>query len=81
MKIRMGLRGKGMSDSMIAQALEYIQDKDYAEALEKAMLAKARSLDLNDIKDRQKLYRHLASRGFESHRIISAIRSLLNQSP
>ena len=79
MKVRMGLRSKGMSDSMIAQALEYIQEKDYAEALEKAMLAKARSLDLKDLKDRQKLYRHLASRGFESQLIISALRSLLKQ--
>lgn len=80
MKIRMGLWGKGMSDSIIMQALDYIPERDYADALEKAMLAKARSLDLKDVKDRQKLYRHLASRGFESHLIISAIRTLLNRS-
>ena len=77
MKVRMALRAKGMGDSAVVQALEYIPDSDYQEALEKVMAAKARSLDLTDIKDRQKLYRHMASRGFESHLIISAMRSML----
>lgn len=79
MKIRMGLRAKGMSDSIISQALEYIPEKDFAEALEKVLLAKARSLDLKDVKDRQKLYRHLASRGFESDHIISSMRELMKK--
>ncbi len=77
MKVRMGLRGKGMSDSVISQALEYIDEKDYADALQKVLLAKARSLDLKDVKDRQKLYRHLASRGFESSMIVSAMRNFI----
>ena len=75
MKVRMGLRGKGMSDSIISQALAYIPEKEYGEALDKVLSAKARALDLNDVKDRQKLYRHLASRGFESQLIITAIRN------
>lgn len=79
MKVRMGLRAKGMTDSIISQALDYIPEKDYAETLEKVMLAKSRSLDLHEVKGRQKLYRHLASRGFESHLIIPAIRSLLKK--
>lgn len=76
-KIRIGLWSKGMPDAIITQSLDNIPEKDYAEALEKAMLAKVRSLDLKDVKDRQKLYRHLASRGFESQLIIAAIRNLL----
>ena len=79
MKVHMGLRAKGMSDTIIARALNYISDKDYAGALEKVLIAKARSLDLKDVKDRQKLYRHLASRGFESQLIINAIRSFIKQ--
>ena len=79
MKVRMGLRAKGMSDAIVSQALEYIPEKEYTEALEKVLLAKARSLDLTDVKDRQKLYRHLASRGFESQLIISAMRSLMKK--
>lgn len=74
MKIRLYLRAKGMSDSIIAEALDYIPEKDYMEALQKVMIAKSRSLDLTDIKDRQKLFRHLASRGFESQLIVSTMR-------
>lgn len=74
MKIRMGLRAKGIGDSLVSHALANIPDADYREALDKALAAKARGLDLSDIKDRQKLYRHLASRGFESQLIIQAIR-------
>ncbi len=78
MKVKMGLRVKGMSDSVIAQALDYIPEKDYVEVLYKVLLAKARSLDLREVKERQKLYRHLVSRGFESQLIISAIRNYIN---
>ena len=80
MKGRMGLRAKGMSDAIVSQALDYIPEKEYAEALERVLLAKARSLDLKDVKDRQKLYRHLASRGFESNLILSAMRELMKKS-
>ncbi|MDE6650264.1 MAG: RecX family transcriptional regulator [Muribaculaceae bacterium] len=78
MKVRMGLRAKGLSDSVIAQALDYIPDMDYSKTLQKVLIAKSRNLDLTEIKDRQKLYRHLASRGFESQLIISAMRNLVN---
>ena len=77
MKVRMGLRAKGMSDGVIAQALAYIQDSDYEEALGKGLAAKARGLDLKDVADRRKLYRHMASRGFESERIIAAMRRMM----
>ena len=80
MKVRMGLYAKGLPDHIISQALEYIPEKDYTEALEKVLYAKARSLDLFDVKDRQKLYRHLASRGFESTLIISAMRTMMKKS-
>lgn len=79
MKIRMGLRAKGMTDSIILQALSYIQDTDYKESLRKILVAKSRNLDLADVKDRQKLYRHMASRGFESQLIISAIRERMSE--
>lgn len=77
MKVRVGLRGKGLSDTVISQALESIPEADYGESLRKAMASKARSLDLGDVKDRQKLYRHLASRGFESHLIMAEMRRLI----
>ncbi len=77
MKIRMGLRAKGMSDTITSQALDYISDKDYTEALQKVLIAKLKNLDLKEVKDRQKLYRHLASRGFESQLVISAMRDYM----
>ncbi len=80
MKVRMGLRAKGMSDAIISQALGYIPEKEYAETLDKVLHAKARSLDLTDVKDRQKIYRHLASRGFESQLIILAMRAICAKS-
>lgn len=79
MKVRMGLHGKGLSDSDISQALDYIKEDDYLEALNKVMSVKARSLDLEDVKDRQKLYRHMASRGFESQLIIKAMREMMKK--
>ena len=74
MKVRMGLRAKGMGDSVIVQALEYIPEADYEEAIGKVLASKAKGLDLAEVKDRQKLYRHMASRGFESNKIITAMR-------
>lgn len=73
-KIKMYLRAKKMSDSLVSQALQYVAANDYEEALNKVLAAKARSLDLSEVKGRQKLYRHLVSRGFESFLIIPAIR-------
>lgn len=79
MKVRMGLRAKGMGDAVISQALEYISQSDYDDALNRVMKAKAKGLDLKDVKDRQKLYRHLVSRGFESNLIIDAMRLLMKR--
>ena len=77
MKVRIGLRAKGLGDAIISRALEYIPASDYEEAIWKVMAAKARTLDLGDVKDRQRLYRHMASRGFESQMIINAMRKLV----
>lgn len=79
MKVSMGLRAKGLGDADIAHALEYIPETDYKEALQKAMATKARALDLYDVKDRQRLYRHLASRGFESQFIVSEMRAFIKK--
>lgn len=65
-KIRMYLASKRIPAALIADALNEIDDKDYAEALSRAACFKAKELDLSDYEDRTKLYRHLASRGFES---------------
>ncbi len=73
-KIRMYLKSKKIPEMAIMQGFETLKEEDYEESLNRVLSAKARSLDLSEVKDRQKLYRHLASRGFESSVIIPAIR-------
>lgn len=79
-KIRVYLKAKRIPDPIISRGLASINDTDYTESLRKALAAKARSLDLGEVADRRKLYRHLASRGFESSLIIKEITSLLKSS-
>lgn len=80
LKIRMGLRAKRIPDSIIAEAIEKIDEEDYANALMRAARAKAASLTLTDPADKRKLYLHLASRGFESSLIADAVRRLCRSS-
>ncbi|MDE6296905.1 MAG: RecX family transcriptional regulator [Muribaculaceae bacterium] len=75
-KIRMALALKRIPSYDISEALDNIEEEDYTEALSRAATAKAKSLDLTDYNDRAKLYRHLASRGFESNLISKIIRKL-----
>ena len=65
-KIRMALARKRVPRNLIEEALAGIDRKEYMDALKRAGLAKARSLDLTDYADVQKLYRHMVSRGFET---------------
>lgn len=78
LKVKMHLRVKKIPDAAIRDGLEYVSEEDYSESLRRSLKLKAKSLNLNDVKDRQKLYRHLASRGFESQLIISEIRKYMS---
>lgn len=65
-KIRQALRFLRLPDDAIGQALQEIDDEEYADALRKIIDAKARSLRDDDPRQRQaKLVRHALSRGFE----------------
>ena len=75
-KIRMALAVKRISSSEIREALDELDEEEYLLSLTKAAEAKARTLDLTDYADRAKLYRHLASRGFESGLISKALREI-----
>lgn len=72
-KIRMALAAKRIEGSLIADALDAIDPDDYADALSRVAESKKRDLDLQSREDRQKLYRHLLSRGFESDLISKII--------
>lgn len=78
-KIRMALKMKGISDTLVSEALAYVGSEDYEAALWKALVAKARALDMDDLAERRKLFRHLASRGFEADLIVKATRGYMKK--
>lgn len=76
-KIRMALAMKRIPSAEISSALEEIDPEEYMAVAVNAAKAKARNLDLSDYNDKGKLYRHLASRGFEGSVISKAIQSIV----
>ena len=75
-KIRLALISKRIDSATIDEAFEEIDAEDYADALRRAALSKARQLDLNEYQDRLKLYKYLISRGFESSLSSLAVKNL-----
>lgn len=65
-KIKLALIEKRVESSVIAEAIEQIDTKAYNRACLRCAATKAKHLDLNDFNDRQRLYRFIMSRGFES---------------
>lgn len=63
-KMQMELRQKGIPDELFARAKDEAQMEDEADTLRYYAEKKARSLDLSQEKDRQKLLRFLVGRGF-----------------
>ena len=63
-KMQMELRQKGISDELFLQAKDEAQMEDEADTLRYYAEKKARSLDLSQEKDCQKLLRFLVGRGF-----------------
>lgn len=66
-KIQAYLISKRIDRAMISDALSAIEPADYKGALVRSAKAKAKNLDLAIRENREKLIRHLASRGFEAN--------------
>ena len=67
MKIVFALKSKHISDDAIENALTEIDDEEYAQALEKALRSKLRSLSgKSDLQKKASLVRFAASRGYEA---------------
>ncbi|MDE6295041.1 MAG: RecX family transcriptional regulator [Muribaculaceae bacterium] len=75
-KIRVALIAKRIPEACIREALDDIDEDEYLESLTRVAVAKARGLDLSDYRQRQKFYRSMMSRGFESSAITSIISTL-----
>ncbi len=74
-KMQMELHQKGISDELFTQARNEAQMEDESDTLRYYAQKKARSLDLSQNKDRQKLLRFLVGRGFP----FSAAREMLEE--
>lgn len=75
-KIRQGLAGKGLDIEVIRAAMEEADAVQYEENALAAARRKAARLDLNNSADRQKLYRFMTSRGYDSSTISYVMQSL-----
>lgn len=72
-KIKMALAAKRIPSAIVSEAIEAIDERDYAEALHKVVEAKKRDMDISDREQRAKIYRQLLARGFESSLISRAL--------
>lgn len=78
-KIIFNLRQKGVSQEIIDDALTHVEDETYSEKLETTLRNKFKTIAGKDpYKVRASLYRHAASRGFESQEIMQAISKIMN---
>ena len=75
-KIRFQLRGKGIPDEVISEALEEVEPSRAADKLEKLVAAKARSLQ-GDPRIRLKLLKYALSRGYEYDAVEAAVKAVL----
>lgn len=75
-KIRLALYGKHIASDMIRNSLEELKEDEYEVVLERVISGKARGVDLESFEGRNKVYRSMIARGFESERITEAMRRL-----
>ena len=75
-KIRLMLAAKRISRDCISEALDSLDESEYAEMLSRHVAAKARGLDLSSPADRAKLLRSVYAKGFEPALIAEAMRRL-----
>lgn len=82
LKIKQGLYYKGISEYCTKKAFEEIDDTAYRETILEVLRKKDRLLKENHpYKRKQKLMQYLASRGFESPYIYSALDALKEELP
>lgn len=75
-RIAMALRQKHVNADALLDDPDVLDPEQYAEILDGLIAAKARTLDMADRADRQRLFRFGVSRGYEPDMVISAIRRI-----
>ena len=75
-KIKQGLKLKGVPDKILQKAIYSIDDDDYLQTIEKLALKKAQNLNENDpFKRKNKLMSYLQAKGFETDLILLALKA------
>ncbi|WP_293310110.1 regulatory protein RecX [Pedobacter sp. UBA5917] len=75
-KIKQGLKLKGVPDKILQKAIYSIDEDDYLQAIEKLAVKKAESLSENDpFKRKNKLMGYLQAKGFETDLILLALKA------
>ncbi len=74
-KIKQGLKLKGVPDRILQKALYSLDDDDYMQTLENLAIKKANTItESNPLKRKMKLMTYLQGRGFESDLILLALK-------
>ncbi|MDP4289801.1 MAG: regulatory protein RecX [Bacteroidota bacterium] len=75
MKIRAGLRSKGVAEELISRALDLIDEEQYMKCLADQLDVKLRALQAIDDERviKQKIFSYLASKGFEENLIFQEL--------
>jgi len=75
-KIKQGLKLKGVPDKILQKAIYSIDDDDYMQTIEKLVIKKAQSLNENDpFKRKNKLMSYLQAKGFETDLILLVLKA------
>ncbi len=75
-KIKQGLKLKGVPDKMLQKAIYSLDEDDYLLTLEKLAVKKAESLNENDpFKRKMKLMSYLQAKGFETDLILLVLKA------
>lgn len=81
LKIKKGLRQKGISDSLMEIALQQIDDNDYQNTLRELFEKKLNTLSesLNPFEIKKKLYNYALSKGYEMSLIFELIDEIIKE--
>lgn len=75
-KIKQGLKLKGVPDKILQKAIYSINDDDYLQTIEKLAIKKVQSLSENDpFKRKNKLMSYLQAKGFETDLILLVLKA------
>ena len=77
-KIKSALLKKKFREDDIQEALKKLDPSEYMKAAEKLIVRKMEKHDLNDRKEKSKVYYYMLSKGYESDIVVSIFKKLMD---